>query len=562
MTRRIPKTIGNAALRIDGERATLTLPDWSIESYRTWIDIKASLPRVRVTAATRTIECATADLVRFGIRVRDVLGAFDPAGTALFPDQAYVVDVALRRKRFAMLCEAGWGKSIAQLAWAREVARRTQRKVLIVAPLAVVRQTQDEHAKFFPGDPPIANLRLFVGGIAGWLAAADTPSIAIVNVDLFRKPVDLAGLGGIVLDESSVLKQASGVLRNSLVRAVEPVEYRLACSATPAPNDLDEYVSHALFLGAIRTHKEFFADYFASDGEGGWNLRPYATKAFYAFMASWSIWIRDPATYGFAPRLGGVPAPVFHDIAVEATDEQRREALHYRKQGHLFLDEVGVVKRSKLAQISRGFIYEGGKARQVQSLKPTAVADAVCAHPGERAVVWVTFNEESRLIADALIARGRRVVAIDGETSDDARAAAVADLNAGAIDVLIGKPAQMGFGLNLQGASVCVFSGINDSFEQDYQAFRRLFRYGQERTVHCYYVTTEYEAPMLANVRRKRAQWAEQAIALERAYLEASGADLAAYRGARKPIAERTRYELSDADREALAAVCAWSEAS
>ncbi len=559
-----PLTVGNATVRILGDRAEIEIPDYGVESYRTLVTIKAAIPRA--DAEGRVVRCAAADLIALGIVPPSETGDYE-APPALFEDQAYVVATALRRKRFAIFAEAGWGKTAAQLAWAIEVHRATGGRVLLVAPLAVVRQTIRELAKHFPNAPRIENLRDRRGGARAWLDDADGAPLAIVNVDVFRKAQDLTGLAGFVLDESSILKQASGTIRNNLVRAAQPVAYRLACSATPAPNDLEEYVSHALFLGVIRTHKEFFADFFASDSEGGWNLRGHAKAAFYAFMASWSVWMRDPSVFGFAPRLGGIPAPEFVDVRVDATAEQIEQAKRFRKEGHLFLDEVGVVSRAKLAQLSRGFLYEeiertpgdpSTKERvitPVRSNKPAAVVEAVLAHPGERAIVWVQFNEEGRLIRDALERAGRVTVLVDGDTSEEDRDAACLAINDGSAEVLIAKPAALGFGVNLQGASVCVFSGITDSFEQDYQAFRRCFRYGQTRKVTCYYIATEFELPMLANLRAKRAAWTEQASAMERAYLEASAADLAVHRRVAPTPPPRIRAELSDADLSALASI-------
>lgn len=550
-------TVDGPAWRVEGERAYLELPDYSLRSYETLVRVRAALPRVEAVGPL-TLACAAAELVRLGIDVRAQLGGFDGAEAHLFEDQRYLVDVAIRRKRFAIYAECGFGKTACLLAWALAVVRRTWKRVLIVTPLAVVPQVFEEYARFYPGEPELADVRA-LGGIAAWRADVNAPAIGVVNVDAFRKAQDLEGLGGLVLDEASVLKAMAGTLRNAIVRSVAPVEYRLACSATPAPNDLEEYVSQALFLGVVRTHKEFFADFFQSDGEGGWSLRGHARAAFYEFMASWSVWVRDPATYGFPARLGGVPAPVFVDVHVPATAEQVAESRAHRKTGHLFLDEVGVVKRGKLAQLSRGFLYEKGKpTRAIASHKPAAVADAVCAHPGERAVVWVTYNEEARLIAEALRARGRAVAVVDGDTPDAERDAAVRGINRGgegAPDVLVAKPATLGFGLNLQGASVCVFSGVSDSFEQDYQAFRRLFRYGQRQRVTCYYVFTDFEAPMLANVRAKRAAWEAQAEAMERAYRAACGAELDLYRGGGSAAPTSTQFRLTDADRRALARV-------
>lgn len=550
--------VGNAVVRIDGDRAEIEVPDYGLESYRTLVTVKAAIPRA--DADGRVIRCAAADLIALGIVPPSEIGDW-VAPAALFEDQAYAVATALRRKRFAIFAEAGWGKTASQLAWALAVHRATGGRVLLVAPLAVVRQTIRELAKHFPdASERIENLRDRKGGIRAWLDDPTGAALAIVNVDVFRKAADLTGLAGLVLDESSILKQASGTIRNNLVRAAQPVPYRLACSATPAPNDLEEYVSHALFLGVIRTHKEFFADYFASDGEGGWTLRGHASAAFYAFMASWSVWMRDPAVFGFAPRLGGIPAPEFHDVRVEATAAQVEAAKAFRKPGHLFLDEVGVVSRAKLAQLSRGFLYEESEdgvrsVRAIESAKPASVVAAVLAHPDERAIVWVQFNEEGRLIREALERAGRVTVLVDGDTSEEARDAACLAINDGAAQALIAKPSALGFGVNLQGASVCVFSGITDSFEQDYQAFRRCFRYGQTKRVHCYYVATEFELPQLTNLRAKRAAWAEQAAAMERAYLEASAADLAIHRRAAPTPPPRIRAELSDADLSALASL-------
>ncbi len=562
-------TLDGLAVTFAGEVATISLPDHSEASYARFVKIKAGLarydfadpfPRYASTCAPRFV-VATPDLAALGLDVPRAVASVEGDVAELFEDQRWVLEVALRRKRFAVFAEAGWGKTVTQLAFARAAARATGLPSLIVAPLSVVPQTTEEHRDFWPDGAQLVDVRA-AGGVRAWLDSEPGPVVGIVNVDAFRKPVDLAGLGCFVLDESSVLKAMAGVTRNVLCRAVQCVEYRLACSATPAPNDLEEYVSHALFLGAVKNHKEFFADYFDADGEGGWHLRPHAREAFYRFMSTWSVWVRRPERYGFAARLGGIPTPAFRDVEVALTPEQRKESVPHRKAGSLLLDEVGVVKRSKLAQVSRGFLYEGeGKtrhARRISSLKPAAVASAVAEHPEERAVVWVSFDEEAAILAEALRVVGRRVVIVDGSTPEAARFAAVRAINEGgdgAPDTLIAKPATMGFGINLQGASVVVFSGVGDSFEQDYQALRRSFRYGQLRTVTCYYVLTELERMMLDNVRAKRAAWEEQTDAMEAAFAAAHALDLAAYRGASLRVDARTAYTLSNDDRAALGSV-------
>lgn len=553
---------------IEGEHAVIALRDWSPESYRRYVRIKGRLStydvrapfRRRGPAVTPALVCPVGDLAALGITPPSADLA-DTAHPAMFEDQRWVLDLALRRKRFAVFAEAGWGKTLTFLAWARAVVRLTGRPVLIVVPLKVYRQTFDEAARWFP-ELALRDLRAEKLTVQAWLDAAPA-EIGVVNVDAFRADMaPLDGLGGLVLDESSILKNMAGRIRNALARAVRPVEYRLAASATPAPNDLAEYVSHALFVGAVKDHKEFFADFFDADGAGGWHLRPHAREAFFRFMASWSVWMRHPERYGFPARLGGVPAPVFEDIHVEPTREQRAEAAAFRSGGSLFLESVGVVGRSKLAQIARGFIYEksGSRtvARQIPSEKPAAVAACVAKHPGERAIVWVAFDEEARLVAEALTAAGRRPFVIDGATSDDDFAAALRAVNAHdpeGPDTLVAKPATMGFGVNLQGTSVVVFSGVGDSFEQDYQALRRSFRYGQMRPVHCYYVVAPFERAMLDNCRAKRRAWGEQTDAMERAFVAAQSHELARLRGALTVHEDRTAFALSPADLHALASI-------
>lgn len=563
-------TLDGLPVAIEGTRATITLPDYSLDSYRRFLDVKAALPRVEVDAKARSLSCHVADLPRLGLDARALAGGWEDDGTPLYPDQRYVLDVALRRRKFAIFARCGWGKTIVLLAWARTVAARTGRKVLLVVPLSVLRQTIAEHARFWPGWPLPVNVRDVDGGLDAWLSDPAASGLAVVNTDAFRKPRDLSSLGGVVLDESSSIKQAGGVLWRNVTACFRGVEYRLFCTATPAPNEVREYAAQALGVGAVDTHKEFFADFFDNAEDMGWQLRPHARGAFYGFMSSWSIWIRDPSTYGFLARCRPIPAPSFVDVEVPLTPEQECEArairaAHARKgQASLFHDDVGVAAQAKLSQVSRGFVYEGDAVRAVPSGKAEAVADAVERHArgGERAVVWVQFNEESRLIAGALRARGLRVFEVTADTDDAAQFAAVESINNGELDVLVAKPSTMGFGVNLQGASVCVFSGITHSFEQDHQAFSRVYRDGQARAVTCYYVVTPLEAGMLANVRAKRSAWTADAAEMERAYLDAMRSDLETYRGAATQGAQRTLHGITPGDRAALSALRPWAGAN
>lgn len=182
-------TFGNATLTTTDTRATFALPDWSIESYRTFVSIKAALPRVEVDARARTLTCHVADLARLGVDVRALAGGLDDdEAPFLYSDQRYVVDVALRRRCFDLFGRCGFGKSPCLWTWARQVAKRTSKKVLVIAPKSVVLPLLGEYRKFWPDAPAPANLLDWKGGLRAWIDDPDAPALGIVNIDLFRKP--------------------------------------------------------------------------------------------------------------------------------------------------------------------------------------------------------------------------------------------------------------------------------------------------------------------------------------------------------------------------------------
>ena len=200
----------------------------------------------------------------------------------LFDFQRDIVRWALRRGRAAIFADCGLGKTPMQLEWARHIPGR----VLILAPLAVSAQTVREAGKF-----GIDGVEYSRGGSAA--------RIVVTNYEMLPH-FDPADFTGIVLDESSILKSYDGATRNAIIEAFAQTPFRLACTATPAPNDYMELGNHAEFLGAL-TRSEMLSTYFVHDGgeTQKWRLKGHAERDFWRWLCSWAVTIRKPSDLGY-----------------------------------------------------------------------------------------------------------------------------------------------------------------------------------------------------------------------------------------------------------------------
>src|SRR5690606_39972540 len=240
--------------------------------------------------------------------------------------QVYAVKTALHKGKFAFFFDCGLGKTFCQLEWAHHVTRHTNSPVLILAPLAIVQQTIDEGEKF---------------GIDVYkydyecTPRANEPGIFITNYDQLVN-IDTSVFSGIVLDESSILKGRDGKLSSLIISSFRNTPYKLACTATPSPNDHMELGQHSEFLGGM-TYLEMLAMYFVHDGgeTSKWRLRKHAVDDFWKYVATWSMAIDNPATLGFCSDGYNLPEieyiehiidvenntqTLFGDVAVSATD--------------------------------------------------------------------------------------------------------------------------------------------------------------------------------------------------------------------------------------------------
>lgn len=519
----------SATIAVDGQLASVSFNRFDLDAYATFLRAKA-LPESQVSYDWKTDTYTLTTPARFADRLgADIVvthGASLPIANHLFDYQRWALNLALDARRFALWLDTGLGKTAVYLEWARQVQALTGGRVLILAPLAVIPQTIREADRFYGDGMPITHLRTRDDLIA-W--CSDGNGVGICNYEKFIPGVipELRLLAGLVADESSVLRTGGGKIKWNLIKSARGIEYKLSCTATPAPNEAMEYASQAAFLEKLRSEGDILWTWFTRDKYGEWTVKPHARDAFYRFMASWSLYLRNPATFGFGDILSTLPDPVITEERIELTDEQRKhlsETLIETGTGLFVRERISVTVRQKLSQIARGFVYHGkGSARTVErfpSHKMTRVADSIreSLEAGRGPVlVWTTFDEEALIISELL--QGVSHTTLDGRMDEDARLAALDRFRSGELSVLISKPQLIGYGLNLQFVRSMVFAGFDDSFERMYQAVRRAYRFGQRETVyvHVPYVP-ELEGMIYDNINQKETRFLEEVAAQEVCY--------------------------------------------
>lgn len=411
----------------------------------------------------------------------------------LFDYQRDIAALAVRRRKFAVFADCGLGKTAVLLEFARHAAATLPpgRCVLIVSPLMVVRQTVAEAARFYGGDLPIDVLP--ARELGGWLESG-RGRVGITNYEAITDRVSAGRLGALILDESSMLKSHYGRWGQRLIRLGRGLDYKLCLTGTPAPNDRIEYANHAVFLDQFPTVNSFLAKFFVNRGQtdNRWELKPHALRPFYRALTHWCVFLTNPGVYGWKDNAAPLPPIRTHVLDVALTRGQRAAAQVASR--NLFGDVGGIGSRLKMARIAKGI---GG----AKSLKPQFVADLVASSP-EPCLVWCRYNAEQDRLAELLPAAGN----IAGRTGGDERERLIREFQTGARGVLLTKPKILGFGLNLQAATRQVFSTLQDSYEEYYQAVKRSNRYGSTKPLDVYIPVTDLERPMVETVIRKAAR--------------------------------------------------------
>lgn len=389
----------------------------------------------------------------------DVIPELNPL---LFPYQRDVLRWALRLGKAAAFLGTGMGKSFIELEWSRIVSAHTGKPVLLLAPLAVAHQLVREAGKFgieaaYYSEP--------VEGMAG------TVVTNYERLDNFNPEV----FGGVVLDESSILKSFDGRTRTALIDKFKHTDYRLAATATPAPNDYMELGNHAAFLG-VMTAAEMLSMFFVHDGgeTQKWALKGHAKNDFWQWVCSWAVALRKPSDVGYEDGDFILPplVPNVHMVPVKGgTLTKIAETLSERL----------IARRESVAE------------------RVAKAAAIVKAEPKESWVVWCHLNAEAESLAKAIPG----AVNLTGSDKPDVKREKMLAFSEGRIRVLVTKPSIAGFGLNWQHCARTAFVGLNDSWEEFYQALRRFWRFGQKRQVEYHIIAAETEGAVLENIQRK-----------------------------------------------------------
>jgi superfamily II DNA or RNA helicase len=465
------------------------LDDRTAEDYRLFLAIK-QLPSYRLRGNIADIPDEYA--ARLGLAPPTLCDAskdYEPS-EFLFDYQRDISRLAIRRRKFAIFADPGLGKTLMMLEYIRHTKRYlpSHKNILIVCPLMVVEQTLSECERFYGSSIPIQHVR--AKELKAWLANA-AGRVGITNYEAIREDLEPGRLGCLCIDESSSLKSHYGKWGTKLIELGKGLEWKLALTGTPAPNDRIEYANHAVLLDAFPTVNSFLATYFVNRGETSerWELKPHALGSFYRALSHWCIFLSDPSVYGWRDNVGTIP-PIeitIHDVPMgEALSARAREYT-----GKLFVDGAGgIVSRGKLARM----------AREDGSPKPEFIRQLVESWtPEESTLIWCRFNDEQakleRLFPEA--------ASIDGQTPEAERSRLIRAFQTGETKVMLTKGKILGFGLNLQVATRQVFSGIDDSYESMYQAVKRSNRVGSTRPLNVHFPVTELERPMLENVLRK-----------------------------------------------------------
>lgn len=386
----------------------------------------------------------------------------------LFDFQRHLVQWACLKGRAAIFADCGMGKTPMQLVWAQNIVQHENKPVLIIAPLAVSQQTVEEAEKF-----GIDAIRSMTGMIDG-------NRIHVTNYERLHY-FDASAFGGVVCDESSIIKNFDGVRKSDITDFMRKIKYRLLCTATAAPNDYIELGTSSEALGYLG-YMDMLATFFKNDEDSlnpafigsKWRLKKHAEHDFWRWMASWARACRRPSDLGFddrhfiLPPLNEnehrvispcLPGEMFHKVA--STLEEQRE-------------DTRLTVKSRCEQAANLLSANG------------------------QGIAWCNLNAEADFLADNIPG----AIQVSGSDDDERKEEVFSAFRHGQVRVLVTKPRIAAFGMNWQHCNLMTYFPTH-SYEQYYQAVRRCWRFGQERPVNVEAITTEAQVGVFANMKRK-----------------------------------------------------------
>lgn len=383
-----------------------------------------------------------------------------------FDWQRFLIDWAIRKGRASLFEDCGLGKTLQQLVWAENVVRHTNRPVLIITPLAVAAQTVREGDKFGVTVYRTRKGKVYRG-------------INVTNYERLQN-YNPADFGGVVCDESSILKNFDGKLRRRITTFLQGVEYRLLATATPAPNDFMELGTSSEALG-VMPHAQMLGMFFTNDGEQTqqWTLKPHARRRFWRWMVSWSRAVRNPSDLGFDGSAFVLPKLIMQQHTLKSR--------HDAAAGGFWPEEAKTLDAQRAER--RATIRE--RCEKVAEIVPD----------DKPFVSWCHMNAEGDLLTELMPDAEQ----VSGADDDDDKEAKLIAFSEGRIRGLVTKPKIASFGLNWQHCCDTTFFPSH-SYEQFYQAIRRFLRFGQKNDVTCQIVTTQVESGVMKNLERKERQ--------------------------------------------------------
>ncbi len=428
------------------------------------------------------------------------------------PWQSDVIRFALRKGRCGVFPDTGLGKTLMQLEIAHHIYQRTGGNILILAPLAVGRQTIAEAKKF---------------GIASPIKLCHSqesvePGITVTNYEKLHR-FDVSQFVCIILDEGSILKSIDGATRELLITLFRRTPYRFIFTATPSPNDITEIGSYCEFLG-IMSRAEMLATYFTHDGgdTSKWRLRKWAENDFFRWMASWSVMFRRPSDLGYEDAGYNLPPLHIHEHVVDTPVAK----------GLLFQSDATTLHEQRAARRDTIQKRVDKLMRLINNATPQHAAGGL--HSCDPWIVWCNLNDEStaatQAIRDSTPPHIKGVVEVRGSMKDYEKELALIDFTDGLKRAIVTKPEIAGFGLNWQHCNNMAFMGLSHSYEQFYQATKRIHRFGQQSACNVHVIVSDRDGAVLANINRKQAEADRLVTGMIQAMADVSRAEIGSSR--------------------------------
>lgn len=395
----------------------------------------------------------------------------------LFDFQKYCVKRMVKEGRGAVFAGCGNGKTLISLEWATKVAEHEGKPILILAPLSVSRQTIKEGAKFGYKVDLYRDMD-------------EATTIAITNYEQIEN-VDISRFVGVVLDESSILKNFTGYYRNLLTEKFKGMPYKLCCTATPSPNDLNEIGNHSEFLEILDSQDMRSKWFVREEGMNNYRLKGHAKGDFYGWIASWAIMFENPADIGFVEtgKLFKLPELTVTDHLIETKPED----------GLLF--STGIVNATNFNMELRKTMNER-----------LELAAKIARESSGQVLIWIKQNQEGDILGKLI----PEAVEVRGSDSDADKEQRLLDFAEGKFRILISKAKICGYGMNFQNCGTQIFASPDFSFEDYYQQVRRSYRFGRKGNVNIHLIITDTMTNARAIVEKKQQAFEEMVREMNR----------------------------------------------